>query len=96
MAKQGENAFANDPVLKSRPEFETEANYQPGRWLIVASSLCYSGLQCNPGLFNNSSAVAQMGDRDRAKWAEKWGELLCPFASGSWVPISHLTHCRLG
>jgi len=36
--------------------------------------------------FNNSSAVAEMGDRARAKWAEKWG-LLCPFPCGSWVPI---------
>jgi len=36
---------------------------------------------------NKSTAVAEMGDRARAKWAEKWGGLLCPFAWGSWVPI---------
>jgi len=37
----------------------------------------------------NSSAVAQMGDRARAKWAEKWG-LLCPFPS--WGQLGpHLT-----
>jgi len=35
-----------------------------------------------------SLAVAEMGDRARAKWAEKWG-LLCPFSCGSWVPIEH-------
>jgi len=38
---------------------------------------------------NKSSAVAEMGDRARAKLAEKWG-LLCPVprsVEGSWVPI---------
>jgi len=31
---------------------------------------------------NKSSAVAEIGDRARAKWPEKWG-LLCPFPWGS-------------
>jgi len=31
--------------------------------------------------FNNSSAIAEMGDRAGAKWAEKWG-LLCSFPHG--------------
>jgi len=36
---------------------------------------------------NKSSAVAEMGHRDTAKWAEKWGGLLCPFRGRmSWVP----------
>jgi len=43
-----------------------------GRWLIP--------------YVDKSSAVAEMGDRARAKWAEKWG-LLCPFLWASWVPI---------
>ena len=30
---------------------------------------------------NKSSAVAEMGDRARAKWAEKWGE------GGAAVPL---------
>ena len=38
--------------------------------------------------FNKSLAVAKMGDRARAKWAEKWG-LICPFA---WRELGlHLT-----
>jgi len=42
--------------------------------------------------YNKSSAVAEMGDRVRAKWVEKWG-LLCPFP---WGAIgSRLTQCRL-
>jgi len=40
-----------------------------------------------------SSAVAEMDDRARAKWAEKWG-LLCPLSAGELD--SHLTQCRLG
>jgi len=39
------------------------------------------------------SAAAGMGDRVRAKWAEKWG-LLCPFPYRGLGP--HLTHRRLG
>ena len=41
-----------------------------------------------------SSAVAEMGDRARAKWAEKWRrELLCPFP---WGELGHhLTQWRL-
>jgi len=35
---------------------------------------------------NKSSAVAEMGHRDTAKWAENGGGLLCPFRGGSWVP----------
>ena len=42
---------------------------------------------------NKSSAVAEMGDRARAKWAEMWG-LLCPFPCEELGP--HLTQCRLG
>ena len=37
---------------------------------------------------NKCSAAAEMGDRARAKWAEKWGPL-CPFRGGIWVPIYH-------
>jgi len=40
------------------------------------------------------SAVAEMGDRARAKWAEKWGRLLCPSLWGQLGP--YLTQCRLG
>ena len=44
-------------------------------------------------LRNKSSAVAEMGDCARAKWAEKGGGLLCPFL---WEELSpHLTQCRL-
>jgi len=32
---------------------------------------------------NKSSAIAEMGDHARAKWAENWGRLLCPFPWGS-------------
>jgi len=51
---------------------------------------------CDPEIeitssFNKSSAVADMGDRARAKWAEKWGGLLC-----SLFGSPHLTQCRLG
>jgi len=35
---------------------------------------------------NKSSAVAEMGDRARAKWAEKWGAAV-PLSVGSWVLI---------
>jgi len=33
---------------------------------------------CSKNL-NKISVVAEMGDRARAKWAEKWRGLLCPF-----------------
>jgi len=46
-----------------------------------------------PNLYK-SSAVAEMGDCTREKWAEKWGRLLCPFTLGKLGP--HLTQCRLG
>jgi len=48
---------------------------------------------------NKSSAVAEMGDRARAKWAEKW-RVLYPFPWGA--PFCgkelgpHLVQCRLG
>jgi len=45
-------------------------------------------------LSNNGSAVAEMGDRGRAKWAENWGCMLCPFQLGELGP--HQTQCRLG
>jgi len=45
--------------------------------------------------FDKSSAVAEMGDRARATWAEKCGGgLLCPFPWGELGP--HLTQCGLG
>jgi len=42
----------------------------------------------------NSSAVAQMGDRARAKWAEKWRTAVPLSVVGELGP--HLTQCRLG
>jgi len=36
---------------------------------------------------NKGSAAAEMGDRARAKWAEKWGGVAVPLSVGSWVPI---------
>jgi len=37
---------------------------------------------------NKSSAVAEMDDRVRAKWAEKWGRGCCaPSVGRSWVSI---------
>jgi len=48
---------------------------------ILSSICCYF---CNIKI-NNSSAVAEMGDRARAKWTEKWG-LLCPFPRGAGSP----------
>ena len=39
-------------------------------------------------LVNKSSAVAEMGDRARAEWAEKWEGAAVPLSVGeSWVPI---------
>ena len=38
-------------------------------------------------IINKSSAVTEMGDRARAKWAEKLWGLPCPFPWGSWVPM---------
>ena len=43
-------------------------------------------------ILNKSSAVAEMGDRARENWAEKWG-LLSPFV-GELGP--HLIQCRTG
>ena len=40
-----------------------------------------------PLVSHKSSAVPQMGDRARAKWAEKCRGLLCSFPWGLWVPI---------
>jgi len=37
-------------------------------------------------IWNNGSAIAEMGDRARVKWAEKWG-CCAPFRGGSWVSI---------
>jgi len=35
-----------------------------------------------------SSAVAEMGDHARAKWAKKWGDdVTLSVGGGSWVPI---------
>jgi len=42
---------------------------------------------------NKSSALAEMGDRIRTKWAEKRGGLLCPFPWRQLGP--HLTQCGL-
>ena len=44
---------------------------------------------------NKNSAVAEMGDRARAKWAEKWGRCCASFRN--WRELGfHLTQCRLG
>jgi len=42
---------------------------------------------------NNSSAVAEMNDRARAKCDVKWGRMLCPFPWGELGP--HLTKCNI-
>ena len=34
-----------------------------------------------------TNAVAEMGDRAKAKWAENWGGAADPSPWGSWVPI---------
>jgi len=40
------------------------------------------------GNFNKSLAVVEMGDRARAKWAEKWAGAAVPLSVGrSRVPI---------
>jgi len=44
--------------------------------------------------FNESSEVAEMGDRARAKWAEKWGRSAVPLSVRELGP--HLTQCSLG
>ena len=46
--------------------------------------------------YNNSSAVAEMGDRATAKWAVKWGRVMCPFLWWEPAPGPHLTQCGLG
>jgi len=50
---------------------------------VICIFLCSRLFLCTN---NKSSAVAEMGDRVRAKWAKKWRGLLCPFPCGSWVP----------
>jgi len=42
---------------------------------------------------NKSSALAEMGDRARAKWDENWGAVV-PLTV--WELGAHLTQCRLG
>jgi len=43
---------------------------------------------------NKSSAFAEMGDRDRAKWVEKWGTGVPLSVGGGLGP--HLTQCIMG
>jgi len=39
-------------------------------------------------MINKNSAVTEIGDDTRAKWAEKWGVAVPLFVGGgSWVPI---------
>jgi len=38
---------------------------------------------------NKNSAVAEMGDRVRAEWAEKWGAAVLLSVGRSWVSIKH-------
>jgi len=39
---------------------------------------------------NKSSAVADMGDRATAKWAEKWGPAVTLSVAGSWSPSNNV------
>jgi len=43
-----------------------------------------------------SSAVAEMGERARARWADKWGGAVVPLSVGARKLGPHLTQCGLG
>jgi len=51
--------------------------FTPGAVNYCNKHVCVS--VCPIAYLNKSSAVAEMGDRARAKWAEKWGRLHCRF-----------------
>jgi len=42
-------------------------------------SVCLVCISVRSRILNKSSAVAEMGDRARAKWAEKWGTAVLVF-----------------
>jgi len=50
--------------------------------ITVVTKAQHRIMWCSKNL-NKISVVAEMGDRARAKWAEKWRGLLCPFG-GIW------------
>ena len=51
-------------------------------------------MKCIYLIHSKSAAVAEMGDRARAKRAEKWGGAAVPLSVGQLGP--HLTQCGLG
>jgi len=60
---------------------------------ISETNLISDNIMLVDTILYKSLAVAEMGDRATAKWAEKWGGCYASFRGGAG---SHLTQCRLG
>ena len=69
--------------LSKGDEHSTNTHHGYGTLYLFISLNCTISTQTN---IDKSSAVAEMGDRARAKWVEKWGVLIL-FPWGNWVPI---------